>query len=100
MELTLKERRKLTRVTAGRYRKAAKREKTAILDTFIVIFHGIAFALAVSTSSYFLHHHQSLQYQGSRGKNQALFPEFPLNAPVASGRWLGIAICLGTCADE
>ena len=35
MELTLKERKKLTRVTAGRYRKAAKREKTAILDTFV-----------------------------------------------------------------
>jgi len=35
MELTLKERRKLTRVTAGRYRKAAKRKKTAVLDTFV-----------------------------------------------------------------
>ena len=35
MELTLKERRKLTRVTAGKYRKVGKREKTAILDTFV-----------------------------------------------------------------
>ena len=35
MELTLKDRRKLTGVTAREYRKAAKREKTRILDTFI-----------------------------------------------------------------
>jgi hypothetical protein len=35
MELTLKERKKLTRLTARTYQKAAKREKTAILNTFI-----------------------------------------------------------------
>jgi hypothetical protein len=35
MELTLKERKKLTRLTAEKYRKAAKREKIAILNTFI-----------------------------------------------------------------
>jgi len=35
MELTLKERKKLTRVTADKYRKVGKREKTAILDTFV-----------------------------------------------------------------
>jgi len=34
MELTLKERKKLTRLTAKKYRKAGKREKTAILNTF------------------------------------------------------------------
>jgi transposase InsO family protein len=35
MELTLKERQKLTRLTARKYRQANKREKTKILDTFI-----------------------------------------------------------------
>ena len=34
MELTLKERRKLTAVTAKKYRAAGKREKTKILDIF------------------------------------------------------------------
>jgi hypothetical protein len=34
MELTLKERQKLTKITAKKYRKAPKREKTLILDTF------------------------------------------------------------------
>jgi hypothetical protein len=34
MELTLKERQKLTRITAKKYRKAPKKEKTTILDTF------------------------------------------------------------------
>jgi len=34
MELTLKERQKLTRVTAKKYRAAGRREKTAILNTF------------------------------------------------------------------
>jgi hypothetical protein len=35
MELTLKERQKLTRLTATNYRKAKKRGKSAVLDTFI-----------------------------------------------------------------
>ena len=35
MELTLKERQKLTRITAKQYRKARKREKSQILDTFV-----------------------------------------------------------------
>jgi hypothetical protein len=35
MELTLKERQKPTHITAKKYRKANKREKTNILDTFI-----------------------------------------------------------------
>ena len=35
MELTLKERQKLTAITAKRYRKARKREKSKILDTFL-----------------------------------------------------------------
>ena len=35
MELNLKDRQKLTRVTARNYRTAKKREKTKILDTFI-----------------------------------------------------------------
>jgi hypothetical protein len=35
MELTLKERQKLTRITAKKYRSATRREKTKILDTFI-----------------------------------------------------------------
>jgi len=35
MELNLKERQKLTRITAVKYRAAAKKEKTKILDTFI-----------------------------------------------------------------
>ena len=35
MELSLKDRQKLTRVTARKYRTAKKREKTKILDTFI-----------------------------------------------------------------
>ena len=35
MELTMKERQKLTRLTAKQYRKARKREKSKILDTFI-----------------------------------------------------------------
>jgi len=35
MELTLKERKKLTHLTSKKYRKAGKREKTAILNTFI-----------------------------------------------------------------
>jgi transposase InsO family protein len=35
MELTLKERKKLTRLTARKYQKAGKRVKTAILNTFI-----------------------------------------------------------------
>ena len=35
MELTLKERKKLTRLTSRKYRKVGKREKTAILNTFI-----------------------------------------------------------------
>jgi len=35
MELTLKERKKLTRLTARKYREASKREKTAILNTFV-----------------------------------------------------------------
>jgi hypothetical protein len=35
MELTLKERKKLTRLTARKYQKAGKREKTAILNTFV-----------------------------------------------------------------
>ena len=35
MELDLKERQKLTKVTARKYRTAKKREKTKILDTFI-----------------------------------------------------------------
>ena len=35
MELTLKERQKLTRITAKNYCKATKREKSKILDTFI-----------------------------------------------------------------
>jgi hypothetical protein len=35
MELTLKERKKLTLLTAKKYRKSGKREKTAILNTFI-----------------------------------------------------------------
>jgi len=34
MELNLKERQKLTSITAKKYRKATKREKTKILDTF------------------------------------------------------------------
>ena len=35
MELILKERKKLTRVTDSKYRKFVKREKTAILDTLV-----------------------------------------------------------------
>ena len=35
MELTLKERQKLTAITAKKYRSAEKRKKTKILDTFI-----------------------------------------------------------------
>ena len=35
MELTLKERQKLSRITAKKYQKASKREKTLILDTFL-----------------------------------------------------------------
>jgi len=35
MELTLKDRQKLTRVTAKKYRLSGKKEKTKILDTFI-----------------------------------------------------------------
>jgi len=35
MELTLKERQKLTSITAKKYRKAQKREKSKILDTFV-----------------------------------------------------------------
>jgi hypothetical protein len=35
MEVTLIERKKLTRLTAGKYRKAGKQEKTSILNTFI-----------------------------------------------------------------
>jgi hypothetical protein len=35
MELTLKERKKLTRLTPRKYQKAGKREKTAILNTFV-----------------------------------------------------------------
>jgi len=35
MELNLKERQKLTRITADKYRRAKKKEKTKILDTFI-----------------------------------------------------------------
>jgi transposase InsO family protein len=35
MELTLKERQKLTRLTARKYQAARRREKSAILDTFI-----------------------------------------------------------------
>jgi len=35
MELTLKERQKLTKITARKYRKAKKKGKTKILDTFI-----------------------------------------------------------------
>ena len=35
MELNLKDRQKLTKVTARKYRTAKKQEKTKILDTFI-----------------------------------------------------------------
>jgi transposase InsO family protein len=35
MELTLQERKKLTRLTARKYQKCGKREKTAVLNTFI-----------------------------------------------------------------
>jgi hypothetical protein len=35
MELALKKRQKLSRLTARKYRAACRREKTAIMDTFV-----------------------------------------------------------------